>query len=261
MRLTTFIGRTVLTAGFAMSLTFAQGTTGTGNLGATGPVGKAQDPNSTVGQPTTPGTTQDNTRSRTGNMDQSGSATGDRSMDKKPTDHSGHMSGAAGHSGAGGRMDGTGSSMVGKSDSSFMMKAAMGGMAEVQMAQMAQQKASSQEVKDYARKLEQHHTEANDKLKAIAQERQVPLPTDIGSEYKMIAGKLQNLSGSEFDRAYIKAMVADHRKDVREFEKQSARGMDSDLKSFASSALPTLKEHLQSAEQLSTSSRSRKMDK
>lgn len=170
----------------------------------------------------------------------------------KGTGHEGHMSGAAG----------TGEeSMVGKQDREFMMHAAMGGMTEVQLAQMAQQKAESQEVKDYARKLEQDHTQANEKLKAIAQERQVSLPTDIGAEHQQMVTKLNGLSGAEFDKAYVKMMVSDHKKDVKEFEKVANRSMDSDLKNFASATAPTLKEHLTAAQQLqSGSTRSRSAD-
>jgi putative membrane protein len=58
------------------------------------------------------------------------------------------------------------------------------------------------------------------------------------------------LTGADFDREYGKMMLSDHRKDVSEFEKQSTRGTDADLKAFASKTLPTLKEHLQMAESL-----------
>jgi len=153
---------------------------------------------------------------------------------------------------------GSSESMVGKTDQEFMTRAAKGGMTEVQLAQMAQQKASSQEVKDYARKIEQDHTQANEKLKAIAQERQFQLPADAGPEHQGMASKLNNLSGEEFDRAYVKMMVQDHKKDIKEFERASNRTMDSNLKEFASGTLPKLKEHLSMAEQLSGSTRSRK---
>jgi len=167
-------------------------------------------------------------------------------------EHQGHVAGAAGNSGSDGMM-------VGKSDHKFMPEAAMGGLAEVQLAQMAQQKASSQEVKDYARRLEQDHTKANEQLKTISQQRQVSLPSDIGEHQAMVT-KLNGLSGPAFDQAYMKMMVQDHRKDIKAFERESNTGMDSDLKNFASSTLPTLREHLQMAEQLNNSTRSRKAD-
>jgi hypothetical protein len=57
--------------------------------------------------------------------------------------------------------------------------------------------------------------------------------------------KLSQLSGAEFDRAYAKMMLSDHKKDVSEFEKHSTRGTDADLRAFASRTLPTLREHLE----------------
>ncbi|MDZ4802760.1 MAG: DUF4142 domain-containing protein [Bryobacteraceae bacterium] len=227
MKLQQHLFRGILCAGLAAGLSFAQ-----------------SSPTETTPAQSGQETSTSGDRSR-----QSDQASTDRKASKIGIAKTGHAAGAAGNSDA---------SMVGKMDHEFMTKAAMGGMMEVQAAQMAQQKASSQEVRDYARKLEHDHSLANDKLKAIAKERQVSLPTDVGAEHKAMIGRLNALSGAEFDKAYMKAMVADHRKDIREFEKASNRSMDSDLKNFASSTLPTLKEHLQQAGQLNGSTRSRK---
>jgi putative membrane protein len=192
---------------------------------------------------------QSGAHSGSGSATAGSSATGNMSGKMSGADQAGHMAGAAGDSG----------SMVSATDKKFMDDAARGGLTEVQLAQMAQQKASSQEVKDYARKLEQDHTQANEKLKSIAQQRQVQLPTDIGDHQQMVS-KLSNLSGEEFDRAYMRMMVQDHKKDIKEFQRASNRSLDSDLKEFASTTLPTLQQHLQSAEQINGSTRSRKAD-
>jgi putative membrane protein len=229
----------LICAGLAASLSFAQQSSPTPpDQSATPQTKTTQDPADQINKPArkTTNDTTDSNRSRT--------------SDAKTAEHSGHTAGAAGSSADG--------SMVGKTDHAFMTKAAMGGMMEVQVAQMAQQKASGQEVKDYARKLEQDHSKANDKLKAIAKERQVELPSDVGPEHKAMIAKLTNLSGAEFDTAFMKMQVQHHRKDVKEFERASTRSMDSDLKEFASSTLPTLKEHLSQAEQINNSTRSRK---
>jgi putative membrane protein len=151
--------------------------------------------------------------------------------------------------------------MVGKSDQQFMTKAAQSGMMEVKMAQMAQQKAASSEVKEYARKLEQDHSKANDQLKKIAQDRGVQLPSDMGQHQQQMA-KFENLSGEEFDRAYMKMQVQHHKKDIGEFKKHQNRSMDTDLKEFATAQLPILQQHYEQAQQLnsSTGTRSRKAD-
>jgi putative membrane protein len=151
--------------------------------------------------------------------------------------------------------------MVGKSDQQFMDNAAQSSMMEIQLAQLAQQKAASSEVKEYARKLEQDHSKASDQLKKIAQERGVQLPSDMGKHQQQLA-KFQNLSGEEFDRAYIKAQVQHHKKDISQFKKYQDRGMDTDVKEFAAAQLPVLQQHFDQAQQLSasTGTRSRKAD-
>ena len=58
------------------------------------------------------------------------------------------------------------------------------------------------------------------------------------------------MTGADFDRAYIKMMVSDHKKKASDFERQSTRGTDPDLKAFASKTLPTVQQHLQMAQAL-----------
>jgi putative membrane protein len=157
---------------------------------------------------------------------------------------SGHVAGAAGES------------MIGPSDQQFLNKAAQSGMMEVQLGQMAQEKASSEEVKSYARKLAEEHQKANEQLKKIAEQRGVSLPSDMGPHQQHMA-KLQNLSGAEFDKAFMKMQVQHHKKDIKEFQKQADRGMDTSLKDFATAQIPVLQQHLQQAEQLSRSTGTR----
>ena len=67
---------------------------------------------------------------------------------------------------------------------------------------------------------------------------------------------LQKLNGAAFDRAYMQAMVSDHVNDVNEFKHESNAGRDPQVKSFASTTLPTLEEHLQHARQARTAATS-----
>ncbi len=139
--------------------------------------------------------------------------------------------------------------MVHPADQKFMMDAAQGGMMEVQLGQAAQQKASSAAVKELGKKIEQDHTQAGNELESLAKSKNVSLPADAGAEKAMI-DKMSTLSGAAFDKAYIKSMVRDHKKDVKEFEREAANGMDSDVKAFAAKTVPALREHLRMAEEL-----------
>ena len=130
-------------------------------------------------------------------------------------------------------------------DSTFMMKAAQGGMAEVELGRMAVEKAQNAEVKKFAQKMIEDHTNANTELKSLARNKSVTLPTETDAEHKALMEKMKALSGAEFDKAYVQAMVDDHRKTVDLFQNESTGGTDGDAKAFAAKTLPNLKMHLE----------------
>jgi len=143
-------------------------------------------------------------------------------------------------------------------DASFVKKAADGGLAEVAMAKLAQEKAESADVKAFAQKLEKDHTQANTELKQVASQKNITLPDAPSSMHQAKHDKLAKLSGAAFDKAYIAAMLEDHQKDVREFSREASSGSDSDVKAFAAKTLPTLKEHLQQVQELSKNTGAKK---
>jgi putative membrane protein len=134
-------------------------------------------------------------------------------------------------------------------DQTFVKKAAEGGMAEVQLGKLAVDKASSPEVKQFGQKMVDDHGKANDQLKSLAQSKNITLPSDLSAKDKALHDRLSKLSGPAFDRAYMRAMVTDHTKDVNEFRAQAKSGADPDVKSWASNTLPTLESHLQMAKE------------
>jgi len=130
------------------------------------------------------------------------------------------------------------------SDQDFAKKVAAGGMAEVELAKLAQQKASSEDVKSLAMRLETDHMKANDGLKALASKKGWDLPTSPTSDQQAKKDKLEKLSGSAFDKQYVDVMVANHRTNISAFERQASKSTDADLKQWISSTLPTLETHL-----------------
>jgi len=133
-------------------------------------------------------------------------------------------------------------------DHSFVEKAAMGGMAEVELGNVAQQKAASDEVKQFGSRMVTDHTKANDELKQIASSKNIELPTALDKKHRGDVDKFSKMSGAQFDKAYMSHMVDDHKKDVADFKKEASSGKDADLKGFAAKTLPTLEEHLQMAQ-------------
>jgi putative membrane protein len=133
-------------------------------------------------------------------------------------------------------------------DKKFMEKAAAGGMAEVELGQLAQQKASSDQVKQFGARMAQDHSKANEELKQLATSKGVQVPASLDKDAQKDKAKLEKLSGADFDREYMKMMVDDHKDDVSAFEKTAKSGKDPELKSFAAKTLPTLQEHKQLAQ-------------
>jgi len=134
------------------------------------------------------------------------------------------------------------------SDQTFVIGAAKGGLAEVELGKLAQEKAASTEVKNFGKRMVDDHSKANDELQSLAKNKNITLPADLDPKDKALRDRLSKLSGAAFDRAYMNAMLSDHRKDVSEFKRESAAGKDPDVKAFAAKTLPTLEEHLKLAQ-------------
>jgi len=135
-------------------------------------------------------------------------------------------------------------------DHNFMIKAAQGGMAEVQLGQLAQQNGQSQQVKDFGQRMVEDHSKAGDELKQLASQEGVALPTSIDAKDQATMKRLQSLHGAAFDKAYMKDMVMDHKQDIAEFKHEASSGNDQAVKDWASKTLPTLESHLREAEKV-----------
>ena len=165
-------------------------------------------------------------------------ATGSKATDNKST---GSPSGTtkSADSGKGGLQGG---------DRTFVMKAAQGGMAEVEAGKVAQQKAQHDAVKQYAQRMVADHSKANEELMSLAKSKKVDVPGSLDKQHQAHMDKMNKLSGPSFDRDYMKHMVDDHKKTIADFEKQAKNGKDADVKKWADSKLPTLREHLKLAQ-------------
>jgi putative membrane protein len=139
----------------------------------------------------------------------------------------------------------------GMPDQAFVKEAALGGMAEVDLGELASTKATDEKVKAFAQKMVADHGKANDELKALAASKQMMVPIALDAKHKATHDRLAKMSGRAFDRAYVTDMVADHRKDVADFTHQAMTATDPDVKAFAAKTLPTLQEHLTMIEDLS----------
>ena len=147
-------------------------------------------------------------------------------------------------------LDSGSAKMMKSADTSFAIRAAQTGFAEIELGKLAVARAASADVKAFAQQMIDDYTRANDQLRLTAQKQAMTLPASFDSHDQSAYAKLHNLTGVAFDKAYMKAMTKDHHEDVEEFHKEATAGKDPYIKSFAAETLPVLESHLERAKSL-----------
>ena len=135
-----------------------------------------------------------------------------------------------------------------KESMDFVTKAASGGMLEVQLAQLAQQNAQSQRVKDFGSMMVTDHSKANNELKSLAALNNITVSTALLPDHQKHLDMMSKMKGADFDKHYMDMMVNDHKEDIDEFKKEANSSSNDAFKSFAAKTLPTLQKHLDSAQ-------------
>lgn len=125
----------------------------------------------------------------------------------------------------------------------FVTHAGQDGMAEVALGKIAVERAQDADVKQFAQKMVDDHSKANQELTSLASSKGIAAPTDVNAEQKADSERLSKLSGAAFDKAYMQHMVGDHDEAVATFKTFSERGDDPELKQWAEKTLTTLQEH------------------
>jgi putative membrane protein len=135
-------------------------------------------------------------------------------------------------------------------DRLFTTLAAQGGMAEVDLGKLAQQKSRNNAVTAFAKRMIEDHGKSNERLAQLAKQAGLPLPTEAGVDQVDIHQKLSTLNLAEFDAEYLRSQVIDHQKAVQLLLWVIASGENADLQRFASDTLPDVLHHLQMAQSL-----------
>ncbi len=133
-------------------------------------------------------------------------------------------------------------------DYKFATETAQAGLREVSLGQLATTKGADPSVRAFGSRMVKDHQKANEELTQLVHQKGAALPEGPGKREEKMMEHLQSLSGVEFDRTYIRHMVADHKKVVKEFEREAEKADDADLKNWAAKTLPTLQEHLSMAQ-------------
>jgi putative membrane protein len=137
-----------------------------------------------------------------------------------------------------------------ESDYGFAQKAAQENMAEVKLGRLAEQKGTTPAVRDFGRRMVQDHSKNDAELKELASRENLPLPTQIKESDESTYEHLSTLSGKAFDRAYSRAIVQDHMKDLAEFQGEAKDAQNQAIKDYAVQTVPVLQSHLDEARQM-----------
>lgn len=136
------------------------------------------------------------------------------------------------------------SSTVSPGDAKFAVEAASGGMTEVALGKIAEQKSGDQSIKNFGAMMVKDHGKAGDKLMALAKMKNITLPSAPGADDQKAIDGLSQKSGADFDKAYVNGMADGHKKALKLFEDAAKNCSDPDLKAFAESTVPVIQKHL-----------------
>lgn len=128
-------------------------------------------------------------------------------------------------------------------DKRFLDYAAQDNQAEIQLCLVAEKQASSPAVKAFARLMVDDHVDVESRLASLVNGLNVSVPNDNGKDGNETMAKLEPLHGAEFDRAFMKAQIEDHGKDIEKFDKETKATQNDGVRRFASETIDILKQH------------------
>ena len=138
------------------------------------------------------------------------------------------------------------------SDAQAAQKAYSGNLAEIQLAELARQKAQSEEVRELAAKIEEDHKKANQQLKSLEIGLNTKLEDKLEPKHEDLKQRLSRLSGEEFDREYIHSQVAEHQKVLGFYEREAANTQDDELRNYFRDTKPVISHHLEQSREVDT---------
>jgi putative membrane protein len=140
-------------------------------------------------------------------------------------------------------------------DSDFLMKAAAGNQAEIELGRIASRRAASIPVRRLGQRLADDHARANERLLEICHEKNLQVPQRLDAAHRKMIDKFSELTGQAFDRQFVKDQIADHQKDIKMYKMMARDAKDPMVRSYAEKTLPNLREHLKMAQALATAPR------
>src|SRR5215210_1379085 len=135
------------------------------------------------------------------------------------------------------------------SDTKFVDEQLAAGRAEVSLGELAQQRATHPDVKNFGAMMVRDHTNAGTELKQIAARTNTSAgnEADHKDDHNEMRDELMKLSGNDFDKKYINEMIDDHEKDVKDVEDKAEHADNPDVRAWAAKTLPVMRAHLEKA--------------
>lgn len=146
-----------------------------------------------------------------------------------------------------------GAMAVDADDAKFATSAAVGGLTEVAAAKIALEKTADANIKQFASMMVKDHGAANQELMDIAKKKNITLPSMPDADHQKKLDDLSKLTGKDFDKAYVDAMVDGHEKTLSLMQDAAKNCKDADLKAFAAKVAPTVQMHLDAIKKIKSS--------
>jgi putative membrane protein len=134
--------------------------------------------------------------------------------------------------------------------SEFAVEASAVNMMEIELGNLAAERATSQEVRNFAQKIVNDHNQAQERLRAIAQRKNIALPEDLPQDRRDKIEDFREKSGNEFDKDYMDFIVDKHQDEINDYEDAADNLDDNEIKQYANETLPNLREHREEAERI-----------
>ncbi len=136
-------------------------------------------------------------------------------------------------------------------DAPFVKAAASGNLLEIKAGSLAEMRAASPEWKNWGTMMVKDHTTALAGIKTLAKDKSLMLPMHLAPADQASFNKLSaSGKGSAFDMAYAKFNLASHKATNALYEKEIAKGQDSDVRAVAAKQLPVVQNHLQMVDKM-----------
>jgi putative membrane protein len=130
-----------------------------------------------------------------------------------------------------------------RADMGFIREAGSSNAMEIRLGQVAQSRASNSAVKQFAQRMVSDHTNLQQQLSTLASSSGVSFVPAMDSDHQRQVNRVEQFSGAEFDRAYMRLMIQAHQNDVDQFRTQSQSARSAQVRTLASQTLPLLEQH------------------